>query len=156
MNWDAIGAAGEATSALAVLITLVYLAIQVRAYKQQAIISSIQHINDSLNSFGVNIAASESLASVVRRGRESYLTLALDEQIRFEQIYGVISNNLESWHFQINRTMAGGLRDEQLRNVRENILMYFAFPGAVEFWRRYAVMFNPDFRKLFEQTVNVT
>ena len=30
MNWDAISAIGEATGAIAVLLTLVYLSIQVR------------------------------------------------------------------------------------------------------------------------------
>jgi len=30
MNWDAIGAAGELVGAVAVLITVIYLAIQIR------------------------------------------------------------------------------------------------------------------------------
>ncbi len=36
MNWDAIGAIGEATGAIAVLITLIYLAVQLRQNTEQA------------------------------------------------------------------------------------------------------------------------
>jgi hypothetical protein len=33
MNWDAIGAVGELIGAIAVLITLVYLAVQIKAMR---------------------------------------------------------------------------------------------------------------------------
>ena len=40
MNWDAIGAVGEVAGAVAVVITLVYLAIQIK-YSKQATVDSI-------------------------------------------------------------------------------------------------------------------
>ena len=36
MNWDAIGAIGEVTGAIAVLVTLIYLAVQLRHSTEQA------------------------------------------------------------------------------------------------------------------------
>jgi len=46
MNWEAIGAVGEILGAVAVLITLVYLAIQIRqstAQQKREELVSIQH-----------------------------------------------------------------------------------------------------------------
>ena len=40
MNWDAIGAVGEIVGALTVLITLIYLAIQIRQSNRIAITAS--------------------------------------------------------------------------------------------------------------------
>lgn len=46
MNWEAIGAVGEALGSIAVLVTLIYLAIQIRqntAQQKREELISIQH-----------------------------------------------------------------------------------------------------------------
>ena len=42
MNWEAIGAIGEVFGGIAVLATLVYLAVQVRQAKKQIALTGIQ------------------------------------------------------------------------------------------------------------------
>ena len=48
MNWEAIGAVGETVGALAVLVTLVYLAVQIRqntkAVQAAAVDSTTSHV----------------------------------------------------------------------------------------------------------------
>jgi len=51
MNWDAIGAIGESLGAIAVLVTLIYLAIQIRqntAQQKREELVSIQHGQNSV------------------------------------------------------------------------------------------------------------
>ena len=51
MNWDAIGAIGEIVGALAVVISLMYLAAQIRtsnAAAKQAAMQEIYTLNDEL------------------------------------------------------------------------------------------------------------
>ena len=46
MNWEAIGAVGESLSAVAVLITLVYLAVQIRQNTHAMKISAMTSLRD--------------------------------------------------------------------------------------------------------------
>ena len=45
MNWDAIGAVGEVLGAIAVLLTLVYIALQLRQVKKELHITGFREIN---------------------------------------------------------------------------------------------------------------
>jgi len=49
MNWDAISAVAEAVSTIVVLITLLYLAVQMRIANKQREIESLRHNYDGLN-----------------------------------------------------------------------------------------------------------
>ena len=49
MNWEAIGAIGEITGALAVVVTLVYLSFQLRHNTYATRASTAQALEDSIN-----------------------------------------------------------------------------------------------------------
>ena len=49
MNWDAISAVAETVGSLAVLITLAYVAIQLRTANKQREIEALRHNWDGLN-----------------------------------------------------------------------------------------------------------
>jgi hypothetical protein len=154
MNWNAIGAVGEIVGSLAVLITLVYLAIQVRHVRRQTMLASYQHTIDASNQFADQITSSESLADIITRGRDSYASLTPPEQLRFDHIYGRLINSIESWHLQLLETAdAGPYRDEQLRNIGVVIRKYCDFPGVAEFWRDWQLLYSAETRKLIEDNV---
>ena len=86
MNWEAIGAIGGIAGAMAVLVTLIYLSQQIRHSKQARLLASFQHTYDSLSGFCDTIAGSEGVASIVQRGRASFVDLGGEEQLRFEHV----------------------------------------------------------------------
>ena len=49
MNWDAIGAVAESVGAIAVLIILVYLTIQVKLGNKQRELEALRHNWDGMN-----------------------------------------------------------------------------------------------------------
>ena len=51
MNWEAVGAVGEVVAAITVLITLIYLSLQVRSVKEQT--SSAAHQYE-FNGYSIN------------------------------------------------------------------------------------------------------
>ena len=90
MNWEALGAIGSLANALAVLSTLVYLAIQVRQNTKQieentnAVRASAVHA--SLNFTFSNRAAvfsDEGTAEIYERGVENIDSLNSTERLRF-------------------------------------------------------------------------
>ncbi len=86
MNWDAIGAVGEVVGGLGVIITLAYLAMQIRtntkALRNETLRDSIGMVIDSYTP----IIADEEIAAIYLRGLESYDNLSDVEKIRFHYL----------------------------------------------------------------------
>ena len=89
-RWNAVGAIGEIIGALAVFLTLGYLAVQIRqntkAVRASALDSSVNAVND------VRIAMFESseVAALYRRGLENPEELDDDERTRFRLLVHTI------------------------------------------------------------------
>lgn len=133
MNWEAIGAVAEMLGAAAVLITLIYLAVQIRHVREQNQSNALDHIIEALNDFAGRIAETGSLASIITRGRASYASLGEDERLRFDTIHYCYLNNLESWYVQIDQ-IYGMSRAQSIENIRTNIETFCDYPGFREFW----------------------
>ncbi|MCG8434466.1 MAG: hypothetical protein MJA83_10580, partial [Gammaproteobacteria bacterium] len=86
MTWDAISAIAETFGTIAVFVTLVYLAIQMRVANKQREIESLRHNWDGLNRCCEILCESTEKASIVNRGRESLSNLNEDERVVFEQV----------------------------------------------------------------------
>ena len=71
MSWDAISAVGETVGTLAVLITLTYLAEQLRIGNKQRETDALRHNWDGLNRMCELFGESTEKASIVNRGRQS-------------------------------------------------------------------------------------
>ena len=67
MNWDAIGAIGEIIGAIAVVVTLAYLAIQVRHAKETAQRTLHQNKIESLREMTMTVLSSESLSGTLTK-----------------------------------------------------------------------------------------
>ena len=133
MNWEAISAVGETLGATAVLVTLIYLAVQVKHVRNQNESNALNHIIDTLNGFAGRIAESESLAAVITRGRASYSSLSEEEKLRFSTIHYVLLNGLESWYVQ-HRQIFGMSEEQNVENIKSNITAFCDNPGFREFW----------------------
>ena len=75
MNWDAIAAAAELLAALGVVISLIYLAGQVRGSLNQARQSAIQSLVNQMNNVWTGIAANREHADIWVRGSKGVAEL---------------------------------------------------------------------------------
>ena len=154
MNWDAIGAVAESVGALAVLITLVYLTIQVRVGNKQRELEALRHNWDGLNGMCELFSESTEKASIVIRGRESLKNLTPEEYLVFEFIHIRIPNTIEIWYMQLMETSSPGeYRDQQLENIRGVITYFFNYEGTLAIWEKVKHTFVP-IQKLFEQAIS--
>ena len=149
MNWDAIGAVGETIGAVAVVVTLIYFASQIRQLKQQNAQATLQHIHDSMNQF-MDMLASESNASLMVRGRESYNGLSDTEKRRFFAINARFLNTVGSWHQLVEKTYSPAARDETMNNMKENIRFFCDYPGFREIWSELRVKFSGEMIELVD------
>ena len=70
MNWDAMGAIAEAFGAIAVITTLVYLAVQVRHLKSELHMSSLKDQAETFSVVTNAVATSPELAKVLEKAKE--------------------------------------------------------------------------------------
>lgn len=151
MNWDAIGAISESVGTLAVLVTLIYLAVQLRIGNKQREIESLRHNWDGLNSVCELFSESAEKASIVRRGRESLDSLSEDERLVFEFMHIRALNTIEAWYLQLMETSPPGeYRDQQLDNIKGVIVFLFEHEGAYATWQMIRHTFVP-IQDLFDQ-----
>lgn len=143
MNWEAVGAVGEVVAAITVLITLIYLSLQVRSVKEQTSSAAHQYEFNGLNQFAITVAESESLCEVMVKGRNSYSSLSDTEKLRFDHIYSYFFNLVESMYLLNGRTSHILSEPDTLENIKENVRLYCDNPGVREFWSQYQ-RFYPD------------
>ena len=153
MNWDAISAIAETVGTLAVLITLVYLAVQLRIANKQGQIESLRHNWDGLNRICELLGESPEKASIVLRGRESLEILTDGERMVFEFMHIRMLNTVEAWFLQLMETSPPGeYRDQQLRNIAGVIFFLFNYDGSLEIWTSIRHTFEP-IQDLFDDAI---
>ncbi len=154
MNWDAIGAVAEVVGAIAVLITLVYLTIQVRVGNKQRELEVLRHNWDGLNRFCELLSESTEKASIVLRGRESLENLTPEEYLVFEFLHIRVLNTIELWYIQLMETSTPGeYRNQQLENLRGVIAYMFNYRGALGIWEEAKHTFVP-IHDLFKNAIS--
>ncbi|MFT6092907.1 MAG: hypothetical protein ACJA2Q_000796 [Pseudohongiellaceae bacterium] len=115
MNWEALGALAEIVRAAAVVIMLLYLAIQVRHSNRQTEIDSLHHTWDSSNELINTFSSSIETASIVNLSQESFENSNPDEKLIFELLHVKVLSPVESWHHQATQTsMECELKDAQI------------------------------------------
>ncbi len=154
MNWDAVGAIAEIIGAVAVVATLLYLAVQIRQANRQDLLGSFQHLHDTVNSFCRMISESEHLAGIIGRGRESYDDLSDEDRMRFDHVHFQLLNIIESHLFQSRQAGTDAhYRDWAMQNLAEIARAYFEFPGTIVFWKSAEPFFDADVRKLVNDSI---
>jgi hypothetical protein len=71
MNWEAISAVGRLVGAVAVLVTLIYLAVQIRQNTAAVATATCESTMIGFNDINVVVASHPLLASLLDRGRQS-------------------------------------------------------------------------------------
>ena len=99
MNWDAIGAIGEIGGAIAVVVTLVYFAMQIRQYttglRSATFHTTMQEFNQ------INVAQLDpTLADLLDRGMDDPGSLSSTESYQFGWIVRVYVNIWENMYQQ--------------------------------------------------------
>jgi len=154
MNWDAISAVAETVGTIAVLVTLLYLSLQMRIANKQREIESLRYNWDGLSRMCEFLGESTEKASIVKRGRESLENLTDAERLVFEFMHIRVLNTIEIWYMQLMETSTPGeYRNQQLENIAGVIVYMLNYPGAQEIWGMVKHTFIPV-QKLVDDAIS--
>ena len=86
MNWDVVGAIGEVVGAFGVILSLLYLAAQIRSNTRATRRQNAHNHNAAGREMWSLISSSDEIASVWRRGLMEPERLSADERVRFAML----------------------------------------------------------------------
>ena len=131
MNWDAISAIGEMIGAIGVIVSLVYLAVQVRQGSLRAADSSAREVFIGIGG-QLHYLTEESNPSVFLKGLMDYRALSKEEKVIFDSLLTGMLTLAESASISNSADL---LSDETMENwaayVRPRLLPY---PGFRDWW----------------------
>jgi hypothetical protein len=139
-DWAAIG---EIVSAVAILVTLIYLAIQIRQSARATQAASRDAMSKSTIDILMRIACDPKMVSFFRLGMTTADELDEDQTLQFDLLMYAI---FDSWETTFAQWKRGAMTDEDWTKWEAIIGNYMAHAGAQAFWGRVHKQFNPRFQ----------
>ena len=149
MNWEAVSAVAGILAAISVVLTVVYLAVQIQKNTLATYSQTHYATTAALAETAATIAASRELSRVYRLGLSTPDELEEDESFRFALIGISQFRTFENLFFQYS----SGLINEDFWSAhRENILWFFHRPGMQIWWKEKRLAFSKNFREFLENS----
>jgi hypothetical protein len=143
MNWNAISATGEIIGAVGVVVSLIYLAFQVRSNTRAMLAQSARDAVAAMRDFNKSMVEDADLARIFRLGTEGMANLNEEERGRFGHILFNFFKTAEELHYQYIQ----GTLDPEIWNGWKGIISLLSTsPGFTEYWAMRSSFFTPSFR----------
>ena len=143
MNWDAVGAIGELVGASAVVVSLLYLAGQVRHGSRVARVTGGEALAAHLRGFTQPLAQNAELNRIWNIGIEGGSELTQSERSRFLHLATQFGKLIESAHLYHT---SGIMDDGTWSGWQAAAGHYFTSPGWSEYWAKRSDLYSPAFR----------
>src|SRR5438445_8374671 len=132
MNWDAIIAIAQLVGSIAVVFSVLYLALQVHQSTRVAKLATQDAAAAALRDVTKPLMQNAELERIWRIGLEDLGALSVEERARFFHAAYQFLKAFETIHFHY----VYGLMDKQLWEGWHGLLRhYVAAPGIAEYWK---------------------
>lgn len=147
MNWDAVSAVAESLGAAGVVVSLAYLAHQIRRNTRALQGAAHETTTSRQHQFLLLLAQNPDLARLYEAGRSDFSRLSPDEQARLSALLTVVFSGIETTYWQHRR----GNIDAPLWARYLLILQGFlSMPGVRAWLDDRAPPYTPEFRVLVD------
>ena len=148
MNWDAVGAIGEVVGGLGVIVTLLYLSLQVRASTVASRVESKLAASQMYGEFLGKLIEHPEINDVFVRGRGDFESLSTEETYRFSNMALQSFSLFSAGHFQYShQTLSESDWYENLSMIR----FWLRGKGCRQWWAKVGkYMYGPDFVSFVE------
>ena len=142
MNWDAIGAIGEVIGAFAVVISLAYLAIQIRSQISEARLASVHEIlvgfRESVHTF-----ATGDVAEVLAKANKDYESLSGSEALK---LLASVLPVLRLWEEAYIQNEQGRLENRIWKGISSQCSEYLSYSAINRIWELRSKHFDSNFQ----------
>jgi len=148
MDWEAVGAVGELVGALGVILSVLYLAIQIRKDARARVAETSHSIAARAGAVQQILSENRELAAVWRRAlRGDFEDLEEADRTQFEVYLSVVTRSYEDGFYQYRE----GLIEERVwlawaRSIPDLVRT----PGYLAWWQTHKHWFSDDFQNFVD------
>jgi hypothetical protein len=151
MTLNELGSLGEFVGAIAVVISLLYLALQIRHNTRAVQSGTHQAVLDGILRVSASLSDADGVARISQKANEDYGNLTDEERIRFEAYADRTVANYETAFYNCERSMI----DPVLWNSwSHQILEDLSEPGLRHFWEEKKHHYLVEFVEYVDQNVD--
>ena len=151
MNWDALGAVAELIGAAAVMASLLYLAVQVRASTRASAVEAKLQSTRLSSDFIDALIQSPELNGLFIKGRRNLDSLSEDEYLRFSNMTLKAFWFFSAGHFQFRQ---GTLSESDWFEIKAVLRYWLHGRGCRDWWATVGrTMFGNEFTAFIESEI---
>ncbi len=148
MNWEAVGAIGETVGAVGVVVTLFYLALQIRQQNRESRIAAVHELNEAFRG-SITSFQDAGLADIFSRAKDDFQSLTEPERLRFIAMVQAVFRVWEDAFYQYDL----GRLDPGIWNAMlVQFSGYLSLPGVLRVWEIRKQAYNQRFREFVDGT----
>jgi hypothetical protein len=136
MNWEAVSAIADVFASIAVLVTLIYLALQIRQAKEQISLAGQLHRADAARGLMSSVSDSDHLAPILAKLGGFNWGETPDSVRIFAWCHAWMRT--EEANFRVSAPVQRATQDQLLRG-------WLSVPWAAQFWTENRAMYDADF-----------
>ena len=153
MNWEAIAALSELVAAIAVVVTLIYIALQVRSGASAFKTSLRDSTYHALVEWNYVIIADESLARIFQQAVGDWDSIEDRERARAFHTMYTFFKLFENMYLHY---LDGLVEEKTWASNKQVLFLYGTQPGAQNYLDLRMPMFDPEYQKLLQAMDNST
>ena len=152
MNWEAIGAIGEILGAVGVIVSLFYVAYQVRQSTNQGKLNTIaiesanfEALSAAANDIRLRLAENPELARLYLKGSKNPTLLSDEETLGYRMF---LDANVSNYYLSYESKRRGV--NDDWESAHSYILRLLNSPGGKWYWEISRSGFNVEFQKAID------
>ena len=147
MTLDQLANIGEIIGSIAVIISIVYLAIQIRTNTEAERTSTYQAVVSDFGALNNTMASTPELSHLFVEAMEDYHQLSSDEKARISQLFFQCFRYFENMFYQHRK---GYLDEEVWIGWKRMMLTYYSRPGFQTWWEHRKDVYSEPFGLFLE------
>ncbi len=144
MNWEAIGAIGEIIGAAAVVVSLIYLATQIRTQNNEARLAATHEILVGFRE-SLRVFTSGNTADLFAKANNDFDSLSDGEAIK---LISATLQMLRLWEEAYIQNEQGHLEDRVWDGINSQYSSYLSYPALDRTWEIRGKHFDLKFQNL--------
>jgi len=142
MNWDAVGAVAEILGALAVFLSLVYLATQTRNNTRALRSAAFHQVRESFSAVSLAMVQDPSMVALIQCVTNNDPDITDLEIARYNYLLTTLVRRGESAFFQ---SSDGALQMETWIGIRETLILPLSTDVGRQWWNTVQSRFTRDY-----------
>ena len=144
MNWDAVGAMGEIIGGGAVVVSLIYLAIQIRGQNSEALAASMHAVSEGFRDSIGSLAESPEVARIWIKSNNNPESLTDEELV---QMFAIAQRNFRVWEEAFGLFQAGRLHENIWSGINAQYAAFLSHRGFSHVWTSRRESYDDEFRR---------